>query len=165
MANEVGQITIENARIMFRNFAGQEGQYNRAGDRNFVVLIDDPKVERQLKKDGWNVKYLKPRDDEDEQQAYLQVSLRYGKSRNPRVGMINSQGLVDLGEDEVEVLDWVDIKKVDMILNPYEWHVNGETGIKAYLKTLMVTIEEDELELKYSDVPRVSAHDEIEPEF
>lgn len=155
MADNIGQITIENARIMFRNFTGREGQYNREGDRNFVVLIDDPEIEKQLKKDGWNVKYLKPRDEDDIDQPYLQVSLRYGKSRNPRVGMINSQGLVDLGEDEVEILDWVDIKKVDMILNPYEWNVRGDSGIKAYLKTLMVTIEEDELELKYSDIPRV----------
>jgi hypothetical protein len=34
-------------------------------------------------------------------------------------------------------------------VRPYAWDVNGKTGVKAYLKTLFVTIDEDALELKY----------------
>jgi hypothetical protein len=53
-------------------------------------------------------------------------------------------------EDTVEMLDFVDVANVDLILNPYEWVVNGKTGVKAYLKKMFITIREDPLELKYA---------------
>ena len=64
-------IVIDNARIGFRNFSGKEGQYNPAGNRNFVVFLDDPKFVAKLEAEGWNVRYLKPRDSDDEPQAFF----------------------------------------------------------------------------------------------
>ena len=59
-----GQLMIENAKIIFRNFAGKEGMYNAEGDRNFCVLLEDDLAE-QLVKDGWNVKTLRAREEDD----------------------------------------------------------------------------------------------------
>lgn len=145
-------VTMEDVRIIFRNFAGKEGMYNREGDRNFAVLIDD-KTAAAMEADGWNIKFLKPRDDEEGAlpQAYLQVSVNF-KGRPPRVVMITSRGRTTLHEDEVEVLDWADIQTTDLIVRPYEWAVNNKTGVKAYLKSIFVTIREDELELKYAEI-------------
>lgn len=148
--------TIEGARIVFRNFSGREGQYNREGDRNFAVLIDDPKIEKEMKKEGWNVKYLTPRDEDDVDQAYVQVSVNY-KGRPPKIVLLSNRGgrqvRTDLAEQDVEILDWIEIANVDLILNPYEWSVSGKTGIKAYLKSMFVTMDEDELDQKYNTVP------------
>lgn len=148
-------VVLENVRIVFRNFTGKEGKYNREGDRNFGVLLDDD-VATAMAKDGWNVKWLKAREEDDDEQAYLSVSVSY-KGRPPRVFMITSRGRTPLSEDEVEVLDWVDIRTVDLIVRPYEWAVNGKTGIKAYLKSIFVTINEDALELKYADLEQLPA--------
>jgi len=146
-------VIMEGVRIIFRNFAGKEGQYNREGDRNFAVLLDDD-VAAAMNEDGWNVKWLKPREDAEEgetPQAYLPVSVNF-RGRPPRVVLVSSRGRSNLDEDQVEMLDWVDILNVDLIVRPYEWTVNGKSGIKAYLQSLYMTIQEDPLELKYSEL-------------
>ncbi len=153
MARNEGNLLMEDARIVFRNFAGKEGKYNREGDRNFCVLLND-ELASQMDRDGWNIKALRAREEGDPDQPYLQVSVGY-KGRPPRVVMITSRGRTDLGEEEIELLDWADIRQVDLIVRPYTWEVNGKVGIKAYLKSIFVTIEEDELELKYADVEHV----------
>lgn len=146
-----GTLIMEDARIVFRNFAGAEGMYNREGDRNFCVLLEDELAEQMLQ-DGWNIKRLKPREGEETGTAYIQVSVGF-KGRPPRMVMITSQGRTDLGEDECVLLDWADIERADLIIRPYHWNVNGRTGVKAYLKSIFVVIHEDFLDLKYADVP------------
>lgn len=152
MAQQVDNLMIENARIMFRNFGGREQQYNSEGERNFCIFLEPDQAEDLLKR-GWNIKYLRAREEDDAPQAYVQVAVNYKKGRPPRVVIVTSRGRLDLGADEVEMLDYADLKNVDVILNPYEWEVRENKGIKAYLKSAFITINEDELELKYSDIP------------
>lgn len=145
-------VLMEGVRIIFRNFAGKEGQYNREGDRNFAVLLDDPTAQA-MAEDNWNVKWLRPRNEDEEEtpQAYLPVSVNF-KGRPPRIVLITSRGRTNLDESQVEMLDWADILNVDLIVRPYEWTVNQKSGVKAYLQSIYVTIEEDALEIKYSEL-------------
>jgi hypothetical protein len=145
-------VLMEGVRIIFRNFAGREGQYNREGDRNFAVLLDD-QVAIAMTEDNWNVKWLRPRSEEegDTPQAYLPISVNF-KGRPPRIVLITSRGRTNLDEDQVETLDWVDIINVDLIVRPYEWTVNNKSGVKAYLQSIYVTIDEDPLEIKYGEL-------------
>lgn len=145
-------VVMEDVRIIFRNFAGREGMYNREGDRNFAVILDDD-VAQMLAEDGWNVKLLKPREDGEPPQPYLGVTVSY-KGRPPIVKMIGltTKKTTELDEDTVEMLDWVDIAQVDLVVRPYDWQVSGNSGRKAYLKSLYVTIIEDDLELKYKNL-------------
>lgn len=149
--NRLDNIVLENVRIIFRNFTGKEGQYNREGDRNFAALLPDD-IAEQMERDGWNIKRLKPRDPEEAPQAYMQVSVNFN-GRPPRVVLVTSRGKTSLGPDEVSLIDWIDIANTDIIVRPYEWTVNGKSGVKAYLQSAFITMVEDELEQKYMDVP------------
>lgn len=141
-------LILEDVTIAFRNFAGKEGKFNAEGDRNFAIFLDDERAE-QMARDGWNVKFLKERDgDEGPPQAYIQVSVSY-KNRPPKIGVVTSKGLRYYTEDMIELLDWVDIETADVTLNPYEWAVNGKSGVKAYVASLFVKILEDYLQLKW----------------
>jgi hypothetical protein len=147
MPDDAKTFRIDDAKIIFRNFAGKEGQYNREGDRNFSVILD-PIIAKEMLADGWNVKFLAPREEGEEETPYISVTVNF-KNRPPRVVMITSSGRTNLSEESVEVLDWADIAVADLLCRGYDWEVNGKSGTKAYLKTLFVTVEEDELEQKY----------------
>jgi hypothetical protein len=149
-------ITLEDVNIVFRNFSGAEGQFNKARDRNFGLLIGPDDAEA-MTRDGWNIKYLKPREEGDEAQAWLKIKVNFN-GRPPRVVLISENGeghksKTSIDETMVSILDWAPIETVDLIINPYEWSVNGNTGITAYLQSIFVTLAQDDLEKKYANVP------------
>jgi len=147
-------IVLEDVQLRFRNFAGREGMYNALGDRNFAVLL--PKhIADEMVQNGWNVKLLKARDEDEEDQPYISVKVNFKSQRPPLIKMITSRGTTILDEESVDVLDWVDIQQVDLMINPYEWNVGGKTGVKAYLQSMYITIIEDPLEAKYADIATV----------
>lgn len=149
-------IVIENARIGFRNFSGNEGKFNPAGRRNFCVFLETD-LGQTLENDGWNIKWLQPRDEGEEPQAYLQVAVSYD-NKPPKIILVTSNGKSQLDESSVNILDWAEIENIDLIIRPYNWEVNGKIGVKAYVKSMYVTLIEDEFESKYVDVPDSAAN-------
>ncbi len=153
--SNIPPINIENARIMWLNFSGEEREFNSEGERNFCVAIEDPKLATKLAEDGWNVKIWIPKGEdleEDERRPiqYLKVKVSYKYDYYaPKVVMVTRKNQVLLNEDTIGELDTAKITNADVTIVPSEWEVNGKTGIKAYLKTLYVTIEEDEWAAKY----------------
>lgn len=157
-------INISDARIGFRNFSGKGGQYNPEGNRNFAVFLENIADAKELEAEGWNIRWLKPRDPEDEQQPILSVKVAFG-AYPPKIILVTKKGLTHLGEDEVSLLDWADIKSVDLTIRPYNYEVQGKSGVKAYLKTMYVTLQEDQWESKYVNPPDSAQATVCEPGY
>jgi hypothetical protein len=152
MADQAPSIKVEDAQLVFKNFSGREGPYNREGDRQFAVVLQHDVAEQMLA-DGWNVKYFKAREEDDTPpDPYLPVFVRFD-IKPPKVVLITSGGRQVLSEATVAACDHVDIRMADLIVRGYDWRIEatGKTGRKAYLQSLYITVEEDDLDLKYAE--------------
>ena len=150
--NEQGVLFIEDAQLIFKNFAGRPSQYNQAGQRSFNVVIDDVDMAQRLRDEGWNVKIKPPREEGDGMFCYLPVAVVFPTpERNFPIKIVQftKNGTVNLNEDTVGLLDMAHILKANVAIRPYNWHTATGSGIKAYLRTLHVTLEEDDFASDY----------------
>ena len=143
-------IKIENASIMrgsYKNFSGAVSQYNRDGKRTFCIRLEDD-IAAELEAQGWNVKTRQPKYEDEEPIKYLTVFVRFDQ-RPPKVYMIADRVKTQLNENTIGELDGVTISTADIIISPYSWEMNGNSGVKAYLQTGYFTIEKDPFADKY----------------
>ena len=133
-----GILQIDDARIIFRNFSGEPSKFNREGDRNFAVVIEDEEIADALVDDGWNVKIRPLREEDDTPFMYLPVKVKFNE-RGPNAYLKTGRVMNRLDEDSICCLDDVDILCVDLDIRPYDWEVNGKQGRTAYLQSIKVT--------------------------
>lgn len=144
-------LQIDNARIVYRNFAGEASKFNREGDRNFAVIIEDQEIADKLVELGWNIKIKPPRDDEDTPFMFLPVKVKFN-DRGPVVYLKSgSADPVRLEEEDIGCLDQIDILNVDLDIRPYNWEVNGKEGRTAYLQSMMVTQDIDRFAARFEN--------------
>lgn len=145
---------IRGIGVTFKNFSGRESQYNRSGNRNFSIILDDEMADQMIR-DGWNVR-VKEYDDGSRSNT-LQVAVRFDIERfAPKVVMVTPKGKffkkTTLNEQNVGELDSARIVEANVLLNPSFWHnAMGNSGIKAYLDTGYFIIEKDIFEDDYPE--------------
>ena len=144
-------LQIDDARIIFKNFEGRGDKFNREGDRNFSLMIEDPNTADALIAEGWNVKIKPGRDEDEEPFMRLPVKVKF-TDYGPKVYLVSGGRRVELDEESIACLDNIDIESVDMDLRPYDWEVNGRTGRTAYLQSMEVTQRIDRFAARYANI-------------
>lgn len=158
MARERMEITIQDAQIKWTNFSGRPTKFKPdGGERTFVVVLPQ-KLAEDMAKDGWHVRF--PDDPDDDEEGIIRdpiISVKLGYSPNarpPKIVLITSNGPQFLTQDMVEILDSMDFSNVDLKFNSSNWDFGGKSGVKAYLKSMYLTMDEDELDRKYASILR-----------
>ncbi len=167
--NYIPNIRMENAQIVKKNFSGEK--YGD-GQRNFGVLIPDEMVEA-LQRDGWNVKFFLPRQDDptQHQQAWLPVKMKFGQYP-PSIILVTSRGQVQLNEFTVSQLDRTRIASAQIEIRPYAYPaIKGRpAGVSAWLNAMVAIMDEEYRPVEnpfasqYSDVPTLE-YDQLMREF
>ncbi|MFR2088166.1 hypothetical protein [Segatella sp.] len=150
MAN-VNNINIEGAMIIWKNFSGERDKFN-PGKRGFSVVIDDTVMADELRQEGWNVKDRPLQEGADDSEQEWTLPVKLNMNRYTQVWLIVGNHKTLLDEDTVSQLDVVDIVNCDISIRPYEWEMNGRTGITAYVDSMYVTIRENKFAEKYADL-------------
>lgn len=145
-----GILQIDDARLVYRNFRGEGSMYNREGDRNFAVVIDDQEIADALIEEGWNVKIKAPRDEDDIPFMTLPVKIKFN-DRGPIAYLKSGNNMVKLRDDAISCLDDIDIASVDLDIRPYDWDINGKTGRTAYLQSIHVVQQVDRFAARYAE--------------
>ena len=146
-------LQIDDARIIYRNFAGRGDKYNREGDRNFAVVIPDEETADELTNLGWNVKIKPPREDGDTPFMFLPVKVKFN-DRGPNVYLKTGNVQNKLDDESVGLLDNIDIIGVDLDIRPFDWDVNGKQGRTAYLQSIRVIQDVDRFAGDDGNFPR-----------
>lgn len=143
-------LQIDDAKIIFKNFEGRGDKFNREGDRNFSLLIEDPATADALIREGWNVKVKEGRDEDDAPFMRLPVKVKF-TDYGPNVYLWTGNKRNELDEESIGMLDQIEIDSINMDLRPYDWEVSGRTGRTAYLQSMEVFQRIDRFAARYAN--------------
>lgn len=139
-------IEINNAKIIFKNFSGKPGVYNKEGDRNFCLLLPDDAAVDFFRRNGYSPTVKPSTSEEGEFFRYIKVKLKFNQW-GPTIILKSGDKKTRVDENLVSALDSIRIESVDMDIRPYHWErPNGESGQTAYLSGMTVYQQIDRFE-------------------
>lgn len=153
-----GLLQIDDARIIWPNFSGRGGQYNREGDRDFHLVIPDQDTADKLLADtnkfgdSWNVKIKPPRDEDSDPLIHMKVKVKFNNC-GPNIQLVCGGKQRPLTEETVGMLDDIIIDSVDLDIRPYDGEMrSGSTFRTAYLNGMRVYMREDRFSTPIDDM-------------
>lgn len=132
----VFDLDFENVRIVSRDFAGA----NYGPDqRQFKVVVEDPELIENLRRDNVNIWCPEPQNPDDPVVGYLTVKVSYRFLPHPKIMLLTPEGNAQLfNENNVHEIDKAWIKDVELHIHGSSWErPNGQKGVSVYLDTFV----------------------------
>lgn len=128
-----GKLAIEHADIRFKNFEGRPDKFHPDGYPYgiFAIFLDEDSA-AVVASTGFNVKTFGGSDGQSDPQLYLNVKVSH-KFFPADVHKIVGESDILFDPDTICGLDHSDIIDAGIVINPYRYDVNGNTGVTAYL--------------------------------
>lgn len=156
MENRRLTLSLDNVRLVKRNFSGKSEEMNERGERTCLIVIDAELANSKgfdsvedmvaaLEADEWKVGWFKRENEDGEREAYLPVKAVYGEYKAPNIYIRTGDTSTLLTAETVGSLDYAEIEKTDVILLRHFWQYNGRTGYNNYIQSMEVTVIEDDI--------------------
>jgi len=155
-----GNIRIDNASIIFKNFAGKPTNLNPAGGKRTFNLCLSPEFADRLKSSGWNIKVREL--DDGERLFYTEIVVNDQSSYPPKIYKLSEfmgkKSMVLMTPDQYFKLDQDNLVNIDMDIHPYTHNRGFEGATKGYLKNMWASVESvNDFGGKYADYQLVEA--------
>lgn len=147
--NNRDMVEFSNVRIVHRNLRGVKTEYNRVGNRGFSIVLSEDEAEELIDR-GYNVRVRPSQSNPDDKFCFLPIAVNYNNIP-PRIYRVTEDTMMLLSEANVGIIDTSDIVNVNLTVNARYWDINGKQGIKPYVNTMYVEVEEDSFAGKYAD--------------
>lgn len=140
----MNNLIIQDAKVIFPNFSGREGRYNREGNRCFSVMVPDEKLAMQLKADGWNIKERVINDEATGEYYINGVNINFSYYIKPIIHYISNGNEIELTEELLDSgiaaqLDGRGAEHYDISIRPKTWErSDGSIGIKGYVDEMRI---------------------------
>ena len=149
-----GNLVVRNAVIMqgkningnWSNFAGKPTRVNPSGGKRTFNIVMPEDVAQELISEGWNIKSIPPRSDDQEDVLYFtEIVLNMAKKVEPDVYLCTEwagrKKKTRLHGDDVAQLDDIRFARADVNIYP---HVH-EGGVKGHCNQLVVIQAKNDL--------------------
>lgn len=141
-------IILEDARLLFPNFAGIATEFNKPGDRNSCVLIGD-ELAAQLAAIGWNIRIGKSTDPDVVPGKFINFTVKIDSKFPPRLWLIRQGHRPELmSPEDYNILDFARFKSVSLKINQYIWQEKPQR-VSGYLEEGFFELMPDPLRDRY----------------
>ena len=140
----MNNLIIEDAKVIFPNFSGREGRYNREGNRCFSVMVPDKELALQLLQDGWNVKERLENGESTGEYYINGVNINFDYYIKPVIVYVSNGNEVELTEEMFDAgiaaqLDGRGAERYDISIRPRTWEKSdGTVGVKGYVDEMRI---------------------------
>lgn len=148
-------LIVENAMIVWTNFAGEPTRFNPQGGKRYFSLVIPEDFAKELMDQGWNIKARQPKDEDDDVLYTTEVIVNMDSGWPPYVCLCSERDGKKikrrLNADTIGLLDSTRAKCVDLVINPHNHNV-GAYRVKGYASAIMFTqAESHRFNGKYDD--------------